>query len=51
MTTLEWIVPEDSDFWPCPMGCGGGTDDEGGGPCRNCWNALDDEDNVREVMC
>lgn len=36
-TTLEWIVSEDSDFWPCPMACGGATEDEAGGPCKACW--------------
>ena len=23
---------------PCPMGCGGLTDDPYGGPCRTCWS-------------
>lgn len=38
--SLEWEVPENSDFWPCPEGCGGGTEDEAGGPCRACWRDI-----------
>ncbi len=37
MTTLVWEVPEGSDFWPCPEGCGGPTEDAAGGPCKRCW--------------
>ena len=38
MPTLIFEVPEDSDFWPCPNGCGGATEDEAGGPCKRCWD-------------
>ncbi len=31
-----------ADFDPCPGGCGGITDDPYGGPCTNCWNAIQD---------
>lgn len=41
---LEWTVSEDSDFWPCPEGCGDATEDEYGGPCRACWRALDERE-------
>lgn len=37
MPIFEWLVDEDDDFWPCPMACGGGTEDEAGGPCKACW--------------
>lgn len=30
----------DPDFWPCPEGCGGATEDAGGGPCQRCWDAV-----------
>ncbi len=43
MTTLMWEVPEGSDFWPCPEGCGGATEDEAGGPCKRCWAKVDDD--------
>jgi hypothetical protein len=26
----------------CPMGCGNPTDDVAGGPCSDCWDAVDD---------
>lgn len=25
---------------PCPMGCGGLTEDVAGGPCESCWDAA-----------
>jgi hypothetical protein len=28
---------------PCPMGCGGLTDDVAGGPCKTCWDNLPDD--------
>ena len=37
-------VPTDSDAWPCPEACGGMTEDEAGGPCRRCWDKVDDVD-------
>lgn len=42
MSTFEWMFPADSDAWPCPEGCGGLTEDEAGGPCKACWDKLDD---------
>jgi len=35
------IETTDPDFWPCPEGCGGATEDEAGGPCRRCWDKVD----------
>lgn len=28
---------------PCPMGCGGNTDDPYGGPCQACWDETSAE--------
>ncbi len=37
----EPVVPPDLvENDPCPMGCGGTTDDPYGGPCRRCWAAV-----------
>ena len=44
MTIHEYILPEDSDLTPCPMGCGGFTEDVAGGPCNKCWKEVDDDD-------
>lgn len=33
---------------PCPMGCGGLTDDPYGGPCTRCWNAVYDRKRQAE---
>jgi hypothetical protein len=41
MATLI-IETTDPDFWPCPEGCGGATEDEAGGPCRRCWDKVDE---------
>lgn len=39
MSTIIWEdLPDDA--WPCPMGCGGLTEDPYGGPCRACWDAV-----------
>lgn len=27
----------DDEWEPCPMGCGGLTEDPYGGPCDRCW--------------
>jgi len=31
--------PDERD--PCPMGCGGTTEDVYGGPCAACWRVTD----------
>lgn len=46
MATLVWETT-DPDFWPCPEGCGGATEDEAGGPCRRCWEKVDDGSSDR----
>lgn len=43
MPTYEWIVPADVDITPCPGGAGGLTGDPYGGPCKACWDAVDDK--------
>jgi len=39
------IETTDPDFWPCPEGCGGATEDPYGGPCRRCWGKVDQPDH------
>lgn len=52
MAQLVWEFPADYDGqWPCPQGCGRLTEDPYGGPCRCCWNAVDDqEQQLRSVL-
>lgn len=43
MPTLVWDnLPPDAQ--PCPMACGGLTDDPYGGPCTRCWNNVPADD-------
>ena len=51
MTIHEYILPQDSDLTPCPMGCGGFTEDVAGGPCDKCWREVDDEDEANAPWC
>lgn len=37
MAKFEWDFDLDDESEPCPMGCGGLTDDPYGGPCERCW--------------
>lgn len=39
MSTLEFLLPEGSPD-PCPMACGGFTEDAAGGPCKACWDKV-----------
>lgn len=41
------IETTDPDFWPCPEGCGGATDDAAGGPCSRCWDRIDAQGDDR----
>lgn len=44
MTTYTYETDDEGDdVEPCPMGCGGLTDDPAGGPCESCWDAVPDE--------
>lgn len=43
MAIYEWILPADSEAWPCPEACGGMTEDEAGGPCKSCWDKVGEE--------
>lgn len=49
MAILEFLLPEDSPD-PCPMACGGLTEDAAGGPCKACW-AKTDRHNVETCWC
>lgn len=49
------VETTDPNYWPCPEGCGGPTEDPYGGPCKQCWDAVpsawpeDDYDEVGEA--
>lgn len=38
MPIYQFDLPLDSDVEPCPMACGGMTEDAAGGPCQACWD-------------
>lgn len=52
MRDMTLTVEDDYDGpEPCPMGCGGLTDDVYGGPCSRCWSDLysPDGDDPRSI--
>lgn len=48
MSKREYILPKDCEVSPCPMGCGGMTDDPAGGPCKACWAKVYDKNRYEE---
>jgi hypothetical protein len=50
MAIYEFVLPEGSPD-PCPMACGGLTEDAAGGPCKACWAKVPGPQDEPEDEC